>query len=227
MTLVRPPDDAAAARRPRCPPRRRRAVSRRRRRHCTFAFHGPAISVRLVHFGVGLPDDLSFTWSTRTGEWWALTLAIPSGSRLEYKLEVTDSFGTRLIEDPLNPRTASHPFGGNSVCEAAGYATPDWAIERDDVPRGSIHDVSLDSAALGRQATTSVYLPAGYRRRSGAALPARHRPRRSRLPALRRRVDGHRQPRPRRRRCRRRSSPSCIPASASSSTPTTSAITST
>ena len=28
---------------------------------CTFAFHGPAISVRLVHFGVGLPVDLAFT----------------------------------------------------------------------------------------------------------------------------------------------------------------------
>jgi enterochelin esterase-like enzyme len=129
---------------------------------CTFAFHGPAISVRLVHFGVGLPVDLSFTLVDEDREWWALTLAIPSGSRLEYKLEITDSFGTRLIEDPLNPMSASHPFGGNSVCETAGYATPDWATERDGVPRGSIHDVSLESAALGRQATTSVYVPAGY-----------------------------------------------------------------
>ncbi len=35
-------------------------------------------------------------------------------------------------------------------------------IARDDVPRGSIHDVFLESAALGRPTTTSVYLPAGY-----------------------------------------------------------------
>jgi enterochelin esterase-like enzyme len=136
---------------------------------CTFAFRGPAIAVRLVHFGVGLPDDLAFQPVGRSGcesadgdEWWMLGLRFPRGSRLEYKLEVTDSFGTRLIEDPLNQRTASHPFGGNSVCEADGYATPDWAITRDDVPRGSIHDVVLGSAALGRSTTTSVYLPAGY-----------------------------------------------------------------
>jgi enterochelin esterase-like enzyme len=138
---------------------------------CTFAFRGPAISVRLVHFGVGLPGDLCFALVDEergceglggAEEWWALTLAMPHGSRLEYKLEVVDSFGTRLIEDPLNPTTASHPFGANSVCEAAGYATPDWAVAREDVPRGSMHDVSLQSAALGRAAVASVYLPAGY-----------------------------------------------------------------
>ena len=131
-------------------------------KHCTFAFHGPAISVRLVHFGVGLPADLSFDLVDEDDQWWALTLAMPSGSRLEYKLEVTDSFGTRLVEDPLNPLTASHPFGGNSVCEASGYSAPDWAIERPDVPRGTIRDVSLDSAALGRRIVTTIYLPAGY-----------------------------------------------------------------
>ena len=120
---------------------------------CTFAFRGPAIGVRLVHFGVGLPDDLSFELArARTATGGLLTLAMPYGSRLEYKLEVTDSFGTRLVEDPLNRLTASHPFGANSVCEAAGYATPEWAIERDDVPRGTIRDLSLDSVALGRRA---------------------------------------------------------------------------
>ena len=129
---------------------------------CTFAFRGPAIGVRLVHFGVGLPSDLSFEVVEQDGEWCLLTLAMPYGSRLEYKLEVTDSFGTKLVEDPLNPLTASHPFGANSVCEAAGYATPEWAIERHDVPRGTIRDLSLDSVALGRRAVTSVYEPVGY-----------------------------------------------------------------
>ncbi len=135
---------------------------------CTFAFHGAAIAVRLIHFGVGLPDDLAFHplgESECEGlggdqEWWVLSLRFPHGSRLEYKLDVTDSFGTRLIEDPLNPRSASHPFGGNSVCEGDGYFTPDWAHARDDVPRGSIHDVALESTALGRPTTASVYLPA-------------------------------------------------------------------
>jgi enterochelin esterase family protein len=129
---------------------------------CTFAFHGPAISVRLVHFGVGLPEELRFDLLDEERQWWLLSLDFPRGTRLEYKLEVTDTFGTRLIEDPLNWRAASHPFGANSVCEAPGYATPEWAIERDDVPRGSLHEISLASAALGREATASVYLPVGH-----------------------------------------------------------------
>ena len=77
---------------------------------CTFAFHGPAIGVRLVHFGVGLPDDLAFELLDEDGEWWLLTLEMPHGSRLEYKLEVTDSFGTRLVEDPLNWRDGQPPL---------------------------------------------------------------------------------------------------------------------
>jgi enterochelin esterase-like enzyme len=140
---------------------------------CTFAFRGPAISVRLVHFGVGLPDDLRFQnvggeepESSGLGGaqdwWWLLTLQFPRGARLEYKLEVTDSFGTRLIEDPLNPRSASHPFGANSVCEADGYQQPAWAVERPDVPHGSIVEVAVDSVALGRPAHASLYLPAGF-----------------------------------------------------------------
>jgi enterochelin esterase family protein len=128
---------------------------------CTFAFQGPAVHVRFVHFGVGLPDDLSFELLDEERGWWVLTLQLPHGTRLEYKLEVADSFGTRLVEDPLNWRAATHPFGANSVCEATGYTTPDFAIERDDVPRGSFHDVTFDSAALGRPTATTVYQSAG------------------------------------------------------------------
>ena len=101
---------------------------------CTFAFHAPAIGVRLVHFGVGFPEDLRFEQLDEDSDWWLLALELPNASRLEYKLEVRDSFGTRVVEDPLNWRAASHPFGANSVCEAAGYATPEWSIARDDVP---------------------------------------------------------------------------------------------
>jgi enterochelin esterase-like enzyme len=129
---------------------------------CTFAFSGPAIGVRLVHFGVGLPTDLSFNPVGSESGWWLLALRFPHGSRLEYKVEVTDSFGTRLIEDQLNPRLANHPFGANSVCEVAGYAEPDWAIEHDGVPRGELRDVAVDSAALGRQAHATVHLPAEF-----------------------------------------------------------------
>ena len=126
---------------------------------CLFAFHGPAIRVRMVHFGVGLPKDLDFS---EAGDWWLLGLRFPPGSRFEYKVEVTDSFGTHLIEDPLNPLVARHPFGGNSVCEAEGYHEPAWAISRPDVPTGSIVERGVDSAALGRHAAASMYLPAGF-----------------------------------------------------------------
>ena len=92
---------------------------------CTFSYRGPADSVRLAHFGVGLPADLDFEPAGRHRPLVPRASAVPDGSRLEYKLEVADASGPHLVEDPLNPRTAHNPFGANSVCEAAGYVTPD------------------------------------------------------------------------------------------------------
>lgn len=128
---------------------------------CTFAYHGPVQEVTLSHFGVGLPADLAFT---RIGDspWRVLTLSVPEGTRLEYKLTVTDSFGQRLIEDPLNPRLASHPFGANSVLLAHGYEAPPWSLPRPDVERGRTIEFYLDSEALGRKVTAHVYLPANF-----------------------------------------------------------------
>ena len=54
---------------------------------CTFAHHGPAIEVRLVHFGVGFPADLRYD-PVDDSDWWVLTLTVPDGSRVEYKVEV-------------------------------------------------------------------------------------------------------------------------------------------
>jgi enterochelin esterase family protein len=128
---------------------------------CTFAFCGPVISVRLVHFGIGLPADLAFEPIGETG-WWLLALKLPEGSRLEYKLEVVDTFGSRLVEDPLNPSVAAHPFGANSVCEAQGYVAPDWAIPDPGVTGGRLVDFELGSQEQQRHTTTAVYLPAGF-----------------------------------------------------------------
>ena len=61
-----------------------------------------------MHFGVGLTDDLAFE-PLGDSDWWVLPLAVPAGSRLEYKLEVVDSFGTHLIADPLNPMKPATP----------------------------------------------------------------------------------------------------------------------
>jgi len=129
---------------------------------CTFAWEGPAESVHLAHFGVGLPDDLRFD-PVDDSKWWVLAVSVPNGSRLEYKLTVSDSWGELMVEDPLNPNVASHPFGANSVCEAWGYEQPLWTRFADDVPRGTFRDVGLHSAALDRHVTTSVYVPANQR----------------------------------------------------------------
>jgi enterochelin esterase-like enzyme len=125
---------------------------------CTFAYHGPVESVRLVHFGVGLPADLAFEPLGDT-EWWVLGLAVPCGARIEYKLEVTDSWGQRLIEDPLNTCVATNPFGANSVCEAWGYEVPSWAQGHSGVGTGQFQDVHLWSSQLGREVVTTLYLP--------------------------------------------------------------------
>ncbi len=137
---------------------------------CTFAHHGHVISVRLVHFGVGFPDDLSFEPVGETG-WWLLALTVPDGSRLEYKLEIVDSFGTRLIEDPLNPVVASHPFGANSVCEAFGYVAPSWAVPDPDAAPGQLVEFAVGSAVLERPTSASVYLPAGFSETGPARYP--------------------------------------------------------
>ena len=123
---------------------------------CTFAYRGPVVSVQLVHFGVGLPDDLSFE-QLGDGEWWVLALAIPDGTRLEYKLDVFDSFGKHFIDDPLNSHLASHPFGVNSVCESWGYVKPLWARHADDVPVGTFTDITVWSAEFGRDTSVTVY----------------------------------------------------------------------
>ena len=89
--------------------RRGRLVPDRRRRRLHVRLSRPVISVRLIHFGVGFPGDLDFE-QLGDSEWWLLALDVPRGSRLEYKLEVTDSFGTTVVEDPLNGRHASAPL---------------------------------------------------------------------------------------------------------------------
>jgi enterochelin esterase-like enzyme len=131
------------------------------REACIFAHQGEIIGVRLVHFGVGLTDDLAFE-QLGDSDWWVLPLAVPPGSRIEYKLEVVDSFGTHLIPDPLNRNEAANPFGVNSVCAAHGYAEPAWTQYDETVPRGQLVEWVTESAALARTARACVYLPASF-----------------------------------------------------------------
>jgi enterochelin esterase family protein len=127
----------------------------------TFAYRGDAESVRLVHFGIGLPGDLGFE---RLGDsnWWLLALALPEGTRLEYQLEVVEHGQHRVIEDPLNPFEARNPFGQNSVCRSHGYTVPPWALHDPAAETGSRRSLTIPSAALGRAMFVTVYLPATF-----------------------------------------------------------------
>jgi enterochelin esterase-like enzyme len=128
---------------------------------CTFVYRGEADAVHLRHWGVGLPPDLGFE-RLAGSDLWVLMLDLPHGSRVEYMFEVAERGGIRLVEDPLNPRRASNPFGTNSVCHAVGYAVPEWAAPDPDVPEGRLKDITVDSRALGRTATMTLYFPAGF-----------------------------------------------------------------
>lgn len=127
----------------------------------TFAYCGDAESVRLVHFGIGLPADLGFE-RLAGSDWWLLALELPTGTRLEYQLEVVEHGHGRVIEDPLNPFRARNPFGQNSVCRAHGYAVPPWALHDAAAEPGFQRSLTVPSAALGRPASITLYLPASF-----------------------------------------------------------------
>ncbi len=133
-------------------------------RNVTFLYRGPADAVYLQHWIFGLPSAQAFEAIDGTDLWY-LTLDIPLRSRVEYKLEIQVGEVSRLIRDPLNPLLAHDPFGANSVCHGAEYQPPDW-IFPDPVARpGSIEELQIASAALKRNETLWIYLPARFRRR--------------------------------------------------------------
>jgi enterochelin esterase family protein len=124
----------------------------------TFAYRGDVDAVRLIHFGFGLPDDLSFE---RLGEsdWWLLSLSLPPGTRLEYKLHITDGTHQYDTEDPLNPFEARNPFGQNSVCRSHGYTVPPWALRDPEAEEGLQRSLTIPSAHLSRAIHVNLYLP--------------------------------------------------------------------
>ena len=92
---------------------------------CTFAFIGAVISVHLAECP---PTSGSSRWPTACGgrSRWPCPRAPPQ-VQAHRRRQLQD----RFVEDPLNPTTARHPFGANSVCEAAGYVDPDGRTTRD------------------------------------------------------------------------------------------------
>ncbi len=129
----------------------------------TFVFRGDVADVRLRHFIAGFPAKQPFRRVDGT-ELWFLTMEVPPGSRLEYKLEIRQGSRRRLILDPLNEHVARDPFGTNSVCYAAGYERPAWTLEDEDARPGTLDTLRVQSGVLGTDVELQVYMPARLRR---------------------------------------------------------------
>jgi enterochelin esterase-like enzyme len=129
----------------------------------TFVFHGQASSVELVHWIYGLESSMAFQRVHGT-ELWHLTMDLPPGSRVEYKLGIVHGHQQALIQDPLNPKLARDPYGANSVVQGAGYFVPDWIHEDDQARKGELVSMSVPSRSFGEDREVEVYLPARYRK---------------------------------------------------------------
>jgi enterochelin esterase family protein len=128
----------------------------------TFVWRGAADQVFLHHWIFGLDSAQAFERVEGT-DLWVLSLELPAGSRVEYKLELVQGPLRRLIQDPLNPNRAHDPFGSNSVVHAEGYAVPDWTLPDPDARRGAIERLTVSSDVFGDRRPVSVYLPARFR----------------------------------------------------------------
>lgn len=131
-------------------------------RTVTFAWRGDADQVLLRHWIHGLSSAQPFQ-RVAGSDLWALSMELPEGSRVEYKLELVRGGEHHLVQDPLNPSVAHDPFGANSVVHAAGYVVPDWSLPDPDARPGRIEDHLVHSDVLGRTQPLSVYLPARFR----------------------------------------------------------------
>lgn len=115
------------------------------------------------HSVIGLPRELEMHRLPGSDLWYAV-IELPTGSRVEYKLEVVRDGRGELIDDPLNPRRAHSPLGSTSVVVGDGYRKPSWAVEDPEARAGELVELALPSRALARDRRVTVYLPARFRR---------------------------------------------------------------
>lgn len=128
----------------------------------TFLYRGEADAVKLWHGIFGLPTFQPFARVAFTDLWY-LTLDLPRGSRMEYKLLVEHGKQRDLIRDPRNPQVSYDPYGSNSVCFGAGYEVPEWTTEDAEARPGTVEDHELDAPSFGGARSVKVYLPARLR----------------------------------------------------------------
>lgn len=128
----------------------------------TFVYRGAADAVYLRCWISGLDTAQPFQVLDES-DLWVVTIELPKGSRIEYKIE-TDIGGDRqLIIDPLNPVLAHDPFGANSVCQGYGYQRPEWTHEDPDARQGTIESHAIESARYAGRREFQVYVPARFR----------------------------------------------------------------
>jgi len=130
--------------------------------HCTFLWRGEADEAWICQRIVGLPDRMPMRRVHRTDLWY-LVLELPTGSRVEYQIEIRRGDHYERFNDPLNPRLSHSPMGSSSVCFGAGYETPDWVLPDPEARPGELREIVVPSRALGRDARVTLYLPARFR----------------------------------------------------------------
>jgi len=128
---------------------------------CTFVWRGQADAVHLKHWVFGLPSSQQLQRLPDT-DLWHLTLKLPEGSRVEYKLEVVRNGHGEWIQDPLNRHLARDPFGANSVA-AVDYQVPSWIHADPSAAKGHIDEIWIESKTFGRRGF-GLYIPARFRR---------------------------------------------------------------
>lgn len=128
---------------------------------CTFLWRGDADEVRVAHWVVGLTNPIPLRRIDGTDLWYAV-VELPEGSRVEYRIEVVRGGHVENLQDPLNPKVAHNPIGANSVCHASGYVVPDWTHPDPLARPGHLQDLVVNSRALGRTCSATVYLPARF-----------------------------------------------------------------
>ena len=118
--------------------------------------------MHLRHWVYGLAATPTLTRVDGTDLWY-LTLDIPPGSRVEYKIEVVRGDHGEWIQDPLNPHPARDPFGANSVLQTDGYES---RRGRSPTPRRAParwSPIAVTARRSGASVDLSLYLPARFR----------------------------------------------------------------
>jgi enterochelin esterase-like enzyme len=91
-------------------------------------------------------------------------LELPTGSRVNYQIEVRRGEHVECGNNPLNPKVSYSPVGTSSVCFANGYTTPDWTKPDPEARPGELTEIVVPSRALRRHCPVTLYLPARFRR---------------------------------------------------------------